>query len=141
MANMSDSSITSEKYVSLVTFRRSGEAVASPVWIAPLADGRAGFTTDAKSGKVKRIRNNPAITLQPCSMRGTVAPDAPTVAATAMVVTGATYTAVHDAIRTKYGLMVTLMGVADSFRKLIGKQQTPTAIVITFTEGGINTGE
>lgn len=133
--------ISSEKYVSLVTFRRSGEAVASPVWIAPLADGRAGFTTEASSGKVKRIRNNPAITLQPCSMRGNVAPDAPTISATAMVVTGSTYTAVHDAIHTKYGLMVTLMGVADTFRKLIGKQQTPTAIVINFTENRIKTSE
>lgn len=138
---ISPATITAEKYVSLVTFRRSGEAVASPVWIAPLADGRAGFTTEANSGKVKRLRNNPAITLQPCSMRGTVAPDAPTVSATAMVVTGSTYTAVHDAIHAKYGLMVTLMGVADTFRKLIGKQQTPTAIVITFTENRTNTGE
>lgn len=126
--------IVSEKYVSLTTFRRSGEAVASPVWIAPLGDGRAGFTTEADSGKVKRIRNNPSITLQPCSARGKVAEGAPTTVATAMIVTGSTYTKVHDAIHAKYGVMVTLMGVADTFRKMLGRTKTPTAVVISFDD-------
>ena len=95
-------SISSAKYVSLVTFRRSGEAVASPVWIAPLADGTAGFTTEAASGKVKRIANNPAVTLQACSARGKLDDTAPIVSATATVVRGAAHKAVHDAIRAKY---------------------------------------
>ena len=128
--------IADEKYVSLITFRKSGEGVASPVWIAPLADGRAGFTTGADSGKVKRIRNNSSVTLQVCTMRGVVTEGAGVVHATASVVSDAdaTYAAVRNAIRSKYGLIVTLIGLGDRFRKLVGKAQTPTAIVLTFAE-------
>jgi PPOX class probable F420-dependent enzyme len=39
--------------------------------------------TEAASGKVKRIRNNPQVRVQPCSVRGTVAPDAPSATGTA----------------------------------------------------------
>ena len=132
-------SISSAKYVSLVTFRRSGEAVASPVWIAPLADGTAGFTTEATSGKVKRIANNPAVTLQACSARGKLDDTAPIVSATATVVTGAAHKAVHDAIRTKYGVIVSLIGMGDKLRKLVGKAKTPTAVVLTLAENGGDT--
>lgn len=134
MATMSTSSdpIASEKYVSLVTVRKSGVSVASPVWIAPLADGRAGFTTEATSGKVKRIRNNPAVTLQACTARGKLKEGAPIVSATAMVVTGSTQVAVRDAIHAKYGLIATFIGIGDTFAKMFGRHKTPTAIVLNF---------
>jgi PPOX class probable F420-dependent enzyme len=127
-------SIASAKYVSLVTLRKSGEAVPSPVWIAPLADGRAGFTTEANSGKVKRIRNNSAVTLQECSMRGKLIEGAPVVSATAEVVSGAVHDEVHRAIRSKYGLIVLFIGIGDLFAKVMKKPRTPTAIVITFAD-------
>ena len=66
--------ITDEKYVSFTTLRKNGTPVSSPVWIAPLGDGTAGFTTDATSGKVKRVRKNAQVTLRPCTSRGKVAP-------------------------------------------------------------------
>jgi PPOX class probable F420-dependent enzyme len=54
------------KYALLVTFRRNGDPVPSPVWIAVDAAGRAYTQTGAKSGKVKRIRNDPtALELEP----------------------------------------------------------------------------
>ena len=127
-------SIASAKYVSLVTLRKSGEAVPSPVWIAPLADGRAGFTTEANSGKVKRIRNNNAVTLQECTMRGKLIEGAPVVSATAEVVSGAAHDEVHRAIRSKYGLIVLFIGIGDLFAKVMKKPRTPTAIVITFAD-------
>ena len=127
-------SIASSKYVSLVTLRKSGEAVPSPVWIAPLADGRAGFTTEANSGKVKRIRNNHAVTLQECTMRGKLIEGAPLVSATAEVVSGAAHDEVHRAIRSKYGLIVLFIGIGDLFAKVMKKPRTPTAIVITFAD-------
>ena len=126
--------IASAKYVSLITLRKSGEAVSSPVWIAPLADGRAGFTTEANSGKVKRIRNNNAVTLQECTMRGKLIEGAPVVSATAEVVSGAAHDEVHRAIRSKYGLIVLFIGISDLFAKVMKKPRTPTAIVITFAD-------
>lgn len=63
-----------ERYVSLATFRRNGREVRTPVWIARDPDdpeGRRCFVyTNAKSGKVKRIRANGRARLAPCDARG-----------------------------------------------------------------------
>lgn len=58
-----------QRYVSLTTFRRSGEAVATPVWFA-LYNGRLYVTTPPDSGKMKRIRNNPEVLLVPSDAFG-----------------------------------------------------------------------
>ena len=126
--------ISDAKYVALTTVRRSGDVVPTPVWIAPLSDGRVGFSTGEKSGKVKRLRNNSAVTLQQCTMRGKVVDGSPIVTGTAVVVSGPEYQAVHAAIRAKYGFMVTLIGIGDRVKKLFGKGETPTAIVITLAD-------
>ena len=57
------------KYLNLTTFRRSGEAVSTPVWFA-LVDGCIYVCTDPDSGKMKRIRNNPRVLLTPCNPWG-----------------------------------------------------------------------
>ncbi|WP_024804848.1 PPOX class F420-dependent oxidoreductase [Nocardia sp. BMG51109] len=57
-------------YVLLTTFRKDGTPVGTPLW-AVLDDGRLYVWTVADSWKVKRIRRNPAVTLQPCSATGT----------------------------------------------------------------------
>lgn len=130
-------SISSEKYVSLVTFRRSGEGVTSPVWIAPLSGGRAGFTTEETSGKVKRIRNNPIVSVQACSARGKIKTDSPVVSATALVVTGTAQREVRDAIQAKYRIIATLIHIGDTFTKMLGKRKTPTAVILTFADDAI----
>jgi PPOX class probable F420-dependent enzyme len=67
------------KYLSLETFKKSGDGVKTPVWFA--ADPSASLdSNDAKlyvytigvSGKVKRVRNNPRVKIAPCDMRGRV---------------------------------------------------------------------
>lgn len=58
-----------ESYVSLATFRRSGAEVRTPVWIAPDGD-RLVVYTNARSGKVKRLRNDGRVRLAPCDARG-----------------------------------------------------------------------
>jgi PPOX class probable F420-dependent enzyme len=126
--------LAEEKYILLTTFRRNGDGVATPVWIAPLGDGRAGFGTDATSGKVKRIRNNRAVTAQACSMRGTVKAGSPVVHATASIAEGAAYEDVHRAIRKKYGLPVALMGIPTAVKKLFGKVDDSVGVVLTFDD-------
>lgn len=128
-------SIADEKYVSLITFRKNGDAVASPVWITPLPDGTAGFTTEDGSGKVKRIRNNPKVTLQACSVRGAVKPGAPVVEATAEVLLGDAAAPVRDAIGRKYSLMTKLFKVGELWRKIRRKPEPPIcAIRLTINE-------
>lgn len=125
--------ISDEKYVLLTTFRKSGDPVATPVWIAPLPDGTAGFTTEPDVGKVKRIRNTPRVTLQACGMRGEVKPGSEVVEATATVKLGADAAAIHKAIGKKYPVIVSLMAVPAFFKNLIRRKPADDcAIHLTF---------
>ena len=65
------------KYLSLETFKKSGEGVKTPVWFAAdphtdLAGDRARLYiyTIGNTGKVKRIRNNGRVKIAPCTMKG-----------------------------------------------------------------------
>lgn len=60
-----------ERYISLVTFRRDGSAVETPVWFAELG-GRYYVFTEGDAYKVKRLRRNPAVRAAPCRVLGTV---------------------------------------------------------------------
>ncbi len=125
--------IADEKYVSFITFRSNGKGVETPVWIAPLGDGTAGFTTEATSGKAKRLAKDPNVTLQPCDMRGRLKPGTQPVAATARVVTGAEADPVQNAIRRKYRLIGCVLRIADKVRTLITRKPSESAaVIITF---------
>ena len=74
-----------ENFVSLTTFRKSGVGVSTPVWIAREGDALI-VTTPSRSGKVKRLRNNPRVTLSPSSRMGKVDDGAPVVEGTAELI-------------------------------------------------------
>lgn len=95
-------SLAAERFVSLTTFRRTGAAVSTPVWIA--RDGaELVVTTPADSGKVKRIRNSGRVELTPCDRRGRVAEGAVPVAAHATIHSdAATVERLGDVFRRKY---------------------------------------
>ncbi len=60
-----------EEFLSIETFRKTGEGVKTPIWFAEL-DGEFLLWTDVNSGKVKRIRNNPQVMVAPCKRMGDV---------------------------------------------------------------------
>lgn len=60
-----------EQTLLLTTFRRSGAGVGTPLWF--VRDGDVLYMrTIARSGKVKRLRNDPRISLAPCTWDGDV---------------------------------------------------------------------
>lgn len=61
--------LATARYALLTTYRRDGRPVATPVWIVRV-DGALGVWTAADSGKVKRIRREPRVTLATCDVRG-----------------------------------------------------------------------
>ena len=73
------------RFVSLTTFRRSGEGVPTPVWIAGDEQGLL-VLTPRSSGKVKRLRHDSRVELRPCGRFGAVAADAVVRTGTAQVV-------------------------------------------------------
>jgi hypothetical protein len=99
--------ISDEKYVASTTYRKSGAAVPTQTWICPLDGSRVGFWTSSASGKYKRLRNNPRITLTAADARGRVKAGAQPVEGTVELVTsGADFDAIQRRIRAKYGVMV-----------------------------------
>lgn len=70
------------RQIVLVTYKRSGEAVPSPINHG-VADGKLYVRTDASTGKVKRIRNNPDVLVVASSLRGK--PRGPVVAGVARI--------------------------------------------------------
>lgn len=125
--------LASEKYVLLTTFRKNGEGVGTAVWIAPLPDGSMGFTTGGDSGKVKRIRNNSRVTVQPCDMRGRVAVGTSPTQATARVVEGSECVPVTRAIRKKYGIQYVLVDLSGRLSALLRRRRVADAGVIITT--------
>ncbi len=120
-----------ERYVSLVTFRRSGAEVATPVWIA--RDGTCYYVfSEGRAGKVKRLANNGDIRLARCNMRGDVSGN--WVDGTAHVVSdAATVERAYRALRTKYGWQ---MKVGDFFSKLSGRYARRAMIEIKISLRG-----
>lgn len=57
------------RYIRLSTFRKSGEAVPTPVWFTRVGENLY-FTTGRNTGKAKRIRNNPEVAIAPSDFRG-----------------------------------------------------------------------
>jgi PPOX class probable F420-dependent enzyme len=75
-------------YTELVTFRRDGTPVGTPVHLAARPDGeRAYFRTWHTTGKAKRIRHTSRVTLAPATARGR--PVGPRVPAHARLLEGA----------------------------------------------------
>lgn len=56
-------------YLSLTTFRRDGQPVATPVWFAVDGD-RILVWSSASAGKIKRIRNNSRVIVAVCDYKG-----------------------------------------------------------------------
>jgi PPOX class probable F420-dependent enzyme len=61
--------LAGHKYGALVTYRRDGTPVATPMWIGPAA-GSVYVRSAASDGKIKRIRRNPSVLLAACTPRG-----------------------------------------------------------------------
>jgi PPOX class probable F420-dependent enzyme len=91
------------KYISLETFRKTGVGVRTPVWFV-VHNGALYLYTEASSGKVKRIRNNPRVRVALCTIRGRVL--GPWLDGTASIVEGEERRAADRLLDRKYFLKV-----------------------------------
>lgn len=124
--------ITEAKYVSLTTHRETGEGVATPVWIVDLGGDAVGVVTDPSSGKVRRVRSDPTVTMIPCDVRGGVSDGADTVSGTAIVVSdGPQFDAIRTAVRAKYGLTARAIDLAHQARIRLGRGTERVGIVVS----------
>ncbi|GAB4586467.1 PPOX class F420-dependent oxidoreductase [Nocardia sp. IFM 10818] len=106
-------------YVLLTTFKKDGTPVGTAVWAA-LDAGRLYVWTVTDSWKVKRIRRDPQVTLQPCDVRGK--PHGEVVKGTATVLDAAGSDRVRALVKKRYGLQGLLVVTGSVLRR--GKQGT-----------------
>jgi len=95
-----------EKYIALTTFRKTGEAVATPMWFAD-SFGTIYVESGANAGKLKRIRHTARVALAPCTFSGKVTGSA--IEGKARILTESQeIRAAKVAMSKKYGLMRSL---------------------------------
>jgi uncharacterized protein len=63
--------LSREQCIALSTFRKSGQAVTTPVWFAA-SYGTIYVETHGDAGKLKRLRHTPRVTLAACTYSGKV---------------------------------------------------------------------
>lgn len=106
--------LADEKFVSLTTYKKNGDAVASPMWI-----GRDGDTlvvwTPAETWKVRRVRRDPRVRLIPCGRTGKVDTTQPALTGQAEVIDDhREVSRIESIIRRKYGLVYRVMTVVET---------------------------
>lgn len=69
-------SLDRARFIALTTFRASGEPVSTPVLFVEHDDGRLRLRTADDTGKVRRIRVDPRVTVAPSDSRGRTLGDA-----------------------------------------------------------------
>ena len=93
--------LESHKHCLLVTFRRSGDAVPTPVWFG-LSGDKVYARSEERAGKVKRIRANPRVLVAPCDSRGK--PLGPAAEGRARILSAADEELAERAIQANFGL-------------------------------------
>ena len=63
--------LSGHAYINLETYRRNGQAVATPVWFTIDDNNKVIYVvTRTQTGKIKRLRNNSKVRIMPCSIGG-----------------------------------------------------------------------
>ena len=95
-----------DPYVSLLSWKRDGSGVETPVWAAPL-DGKLVVFTLKDSFKVKRVRRNPKVRVAKCGVAGKLL--GPWHDGTCVLVDDAAHEErAYDALNAKYGWQMRL---------------------------------
>lgn len=110
--------ILNAQYVALTTYRRDGTPVTTPVWAA--AEGTSLYLfSNAKAGKVKRLRNSSRAAVAPCTAIGKVT--GAQLPAEAFNLTNDQMPKVWKLLTKKYGMAARLFVAYDRVRALLGK--------------------
>ena len=113
-------------YFNLATFRKNGNAVATPVWFAPQGNTFYVFSA-GDAGKVKRIRASGRARVAACDVRGKLT-GAWSDAQARLVNDPAEIEIAYRCLRRKYGFR---MAALDFLAKLSGRYQRRQIIAVS----------
>lgn len=121
-------------YISLTTFRKSGEPVVTPVWFAEEAGVLYLFTFPG-AGKVKRIRHTARVTVAPCTLNGKVT--GPTIEAQARILTDEQAKAHADhTLARKYGLTWRVYNAATGAMRALRRKPKSERVYVAIESAG-----
>ena len=127
--------LATEQYVSLTTYKGDGTPKALPVWIVGAGGGRLAFVTSVESWKVKRLRGDPRVALQPSDRAGKVKPGSTLVTGTGELADQAEFERIRNLVQSKYGFMWTAISLIARVRRLFGSSEsTDCAVIVTLDE-------
>ena len=69
--NNNDNSLETGKYINILTYKKNGHGVSTPVWFIR-KDNKIYIRTSNQSGKVKRIKNNNNVSYALCNISGKI---------------------------------------------------------------------
>ncbi len=108
------SQLVGQKHLAIESYRKSGEAVRTPVWFIE-KDGTLFVRTDGDTGKAKRIRGNPRIRIAPCTMRGK--PKGDWINAEAQFAGEEEAEKAYKLLKEKYGMQYRLIRFIEKFQR------------------------
>ena len=117
-----------EQCIALTTFRKTGQAVTTPVWFA-ISPGTIYVETHADAGKLKRLRHTARVTLAPCTYSGKVT--GAVIAGKARILTESEEsTAASAALAKKYGRMRSLYHFVRNARRMLQRKAKAGVVYI-----------
>jgi PPOX class probable F420-dependent enzyme len=126
--------LADEKYLLLTTFKRSGDPVATPIWIVGLHNGTYGFWTSSGSGKAKRLAHTERVTLQPCDARGKITAGSAVSTGAARFADDAELGEIRAKVVAKYGFMTKVTKLLNTIGGIVKRKRIPygdRGVVIT----------
>jgi PPOX class probable F420-dependent enzyme len=113
------------KYCVLVSYRKNGQPMPSPVWFG-VAGGKVYFLTSPDGFKAKRIRNNPEVRVAPCTNRGK--PVGPPFIGKARLLPDEEAAAADRAIQSNYGIGRKIYTALSGNAETVYVEVTPTTV-------------
>lgn len=121
-------------FILLTTYRKNGEGVGTPVWVARDGDSLVVFTPSG-TAKLKRLRHTSRVEVVECGRQGKVAQDAVPMAATAAIETDqGTVEHVAGLLKAKYGLEYRLFMAVESVASFVRRTPKSPRAAIRITE-------
>jgi PPOX class probable F420-dependent enzyme len=116
------------QYINLLSYKRDGNGVQTPVWVAPL-DGKLVIFSNRDAFKVKRVGRNPKVRVALCDVRGKLL--GPWLDGTCTISTDPAHNErIMAALNAKYGFVA---GVLNFFARLVGRDQQRAFLEVTLS--------
>ncbi len=114
------------KYISLTTFRKSGEPVSTPIWF--VEKGISIYVwTEKNSWKVKRLRHDSRVRVAPSTYRGRAV--GPSVDGTARIVSPQAQEEIENLMAAKYGRMMRLASFLNRNKETVAVEINPDPVI------------